>query len=145
MSVASTPWRDEAGFTLVETLVSLVVLTLALVVLVQIFGIGFRGLRLSESDTAALHLATSQLARAGTETPLRTGQQQGTTSGGLEWSVVIEPYVPRRADGEAKSDPVSQAGGLEAYWVTAEVRWQSSAFGAAQTLSLTTLKIRTAP
>jgi prepilin-type N-terminal cleavage/methylation domain-containing protein len=145
MSVVSTRWRDQAGFTLVETLVSLAVLTLALVALVQIFGIGFRGVRLSESDTAALHLATLQLARAGTETPLSAGQQQGTTSGGLEWSVVIEPYVPRGTEGEASSQPASRAGGLEAYWVTAEVRWQSSAFAAAQTLSLTTLKIRTPP
>src|SRR5262245_28183325 len=147
MSVVRTPWRDESGFTLVETLVSLVVLTLALVALVQIFGTGFRCIRSSESDTASLQLATSQLARAGTELPLRTGQQQGITRGGLEWSVVIEPYVPRRNDGDVKSGPVggASANGLEAYWVTAEVRWQSSAFGSAQGLSLTTLKIRTAP
>src|SRR5215510_12254673 len=101
MSVPSTPWPSERGFTLVETLVSLAILTLALVALMEIFGVGFRGVRMSGLDTAALHLATSQLARAGTETPLRAGQQQGTTSGGLEWSVVIEPYAPRHAEGEA--------------------------------------------
>ena len=140
MSVASTLRHDEAGFTLVETLVSLAMLTLALVALVQIFGLGFRGFRLSELEDAALNLATSQLARAGTETPLRAGQQQGTTLGGRDWSVVIEPHVPRHAEGEA-----APAGGLEAYWVAVEVRWQSSAFGAAQTLSLRTLKIRVPP
>ena len=140
MSVASMRRRGQAGFTLVETLVSLAILTLALVALLQIFGTGLRGVRSSRSDAAALQLATAQLARAGVETPLSAGQQQGTASGGLEWSVLIEPYVSRYADSEA-----ARAGGLEAYWVTAEVRWQSSESGAVQTVSLATLKIRTAP
>ncbi len=47
-------------------------------------------------------------------------------------------------EGEARRSR-SRTGGLDAYWVTAEVRWKSSAFAAAQTLSLTTLKIRTPP
>jgi hypothetical protein len=115
-------------------------LTLALVALMEIFGVGFRGVRMSQLDAAALHLATSQLVRAGTETPLQAGQQQGTTSGGLEWSVVIEFHAPRHAEGNAR-----HPGGLEAYWVTAEVRWQTSAFAAAQALSLKTLKIRVPP
>jgi len=141
MSVHSAPWREERGFTLVEALVSLAILTLALVALVQIFAVGFRGVRMSELDAAALQLATSQLARAGTETPLAAGRQQGTTSGGLEWNVAIEAYVPP----EQVGTEVRIARGLEAYWVIAEVRWQSSPFEAAQTLSLRTLKIKTVP
>jgi prepilin-type N-terminal cleavage/methylation domain-containing protein len=136
MSAPSTPCPGERGFTLVETLVSLAILTISLVALVEIFGVGFRGVRMSELDAAALHLATSQLARAGTEAPLQAGQQQGTTSGGLEWSVAVEPYVPRDAEGD-----VGRQGGLEAYWVTAEVRWQSSTLAAPQSMSLKTLKI----
>src|SRR5262245_41877494 len=137
MSAPSTQWPSERGFTLVETLVSLAILTLSLVVLIEIFGVGFRGVRMSELDTGALQLATFQLARAGTETPLQTGQQQGTTFDGLQWSVAIEPYLPRYAEGDARP-----RGGLEAYWVTAEVHWQSSTFAAPQTVSLKTLKIK---
>jgi type II secretory pathway pseudopilin PulG len=128
--------RRDTGFTLVETLVSLAMLTLGLVALLQIFGVGFRGVRSSELDTAALHLATSQLVRAGTETPLRAGQQQGTNSAGLEWTIVLEPYVPPRDEGGRRREA-----GLEAYWVTSEVRWKSSAFGAAQSLQLRTLRL----
>jgi hypothetical protein len=133
---ASIPPRSEAGFTLVEALVSLVILTLGLVALIEIFGNGFRGIRSSEWDVAALHVATSQLTRAGTETSLRRGQQQGTTPDGLEWTVTIEPYAPARAEPEPR-----RPAGLEAYWVTCEVRWRSSVFAAVQSLSLTTLKL----
>jgi prepilin-type N-terminal cleavage/methylation domain-containing protein len=136
MSAASPPERRDAGFTLAETLVSLVILTLGLVALIEIFGNGFRGVRASELDAAALHLATSQLTRAGAETPLRRGQQQGTTPDGLEWSVTIEPYTAPRSEQETRPTV-----GLEAYWVTSEVRWRSSVFAAAQSLSLTTLKL----
>jgi prepilin-type N-terminal cleavage/methylation domain-containing protein len=140
MSVPNTPRRNERGFTLVETLVSLAILTLALAALIEVFGVGFRGVRMSELDAAALSLATSQLTRAGSETPLEAGQQQGTTPGGLEWSVTIEPYAPRYAERD-----VRLSGGLEAYWVIAEVRWQASAFTGAQTLSLRTLKLKAPP
>jgi prepilin-type N-terminal cleavage/methylation domain-containing protein len=133
---AASPDRGDSGFTLVEALVSLVILTLGLVAVIEIFGNGFRGVRSSEWDAAALQLATSQLTRAGTETPLRRGQQQGATPQGFEWTVTIEPYGPDR-DEQAPRRPA----GVEAYWVTAEVRWRPSVFSAAQSLSLTTLKL----
>lgn len=135
MSAASIQPRGDGGFTLVETLVSLAMLTFGLVALVQIFGTGFRGIRASDLDADALHWATSQLARAGTEIPLRAGQHQGTNPAGLEWTIMIEPYVPPEAAGEGMRPP-----GLQAYWVISEVRWKSSAFAPAQNLQLRTLK-----
>jgi general secretion pathway protein I len=134
MSVASSPSRSEKGFTLVETLVSLAMLTLGLVALVQIFGNGFRGIRDSDLDANALQWATSQLARAGTETPLQAGQQQGTTPAGLEWTITIEPY---QAPAQREDMPT----GLQAYWVISEVRWKTSVFASAQSLQLRTLKV----
>jgi len=139
MSAASQQHGDS-GFTLVEALVSLVILTLGLVAVIDIFGNGFRGIRSSEWDAAALQLATSQLTRAGTETPLRRGQRQGTTPQGFEWTVTIAPYGPAR-DELAPQRPTAA---IEAYWVTAEVRWRPSVFAVAQSLSLTTMKL-TAP
>jgi prepilin-type N-terminal cleavage/methylation domain-containing protein len=135
MWAASIQPRDDAGFTLVETLVSLAMLTLGLVALVQIFGTGFRGLRESELDAVALQLAVSQLARTGTETPLKAGQQQGTSPTGVEWTVVVEPYVPPSESESARSTA------LQAFWVISEVRWKSSAFAAGQNLQLRTLKV----
>jgi prepilin-type N-terminal cleavage/methylation domain-containing protein len=137
MSIASVKRRHQRGFTLVETLVSLAILTLGLVALIQIFGTGFRGIRESDLDAAALHLATSQLARAGTETPLNAGRQQGTTPEGLEWTIALEPYIPPGPEAEA----AARKGGLEAYWITCTVRWKSSVFAPVQQLELRTLKV----
>jgi prepilin-type N-terminal cleavage/methylation domain-containing protein len=137
MSIASGKRRHQRGFTLVETLVSLAMLTLGLVALIQIFGTGFRGIRASDLDAAALHLASSQLARAGTETPLKAGQQQGTTPEGLEWTIALEPYIPPGPEAES----AARRGGLEAYWITSTVRWKSSLFAPVQQLELRTLKV----
>jgi prepilin-type N-terminal cleavage/methylation domain-containing protein len=135
-----TPRQCDAGFTLVETLVSLVIFTLALVALLDVFGIGFRGIRSIGLDGAALQLASTQLAQAGTVTPLKAGQQQGTTPDGLGWTVVIEPYVRPGKDPDIVDD-TPRRGEPDAYWVTAEIRWKASLFAAEQTLSLRTLKL----
>ena len=136
MSAASIQPRGDRGFTLVEALVSLAMLTLGLVALVQIFGNGFRGIRAGDLDADALQWATSQLARAGTETPLKAGQQQGTSPAGMDWTITVEPYVPPETQHEG-----TRPAGLQAYWVISEVRWKSSAFAAAQNLQLRTLKV----
>jgi type II secretory pathway pseudopilin PulG len=140
MSADSAQPRADGGFTLVETLVSLVMLTLCLAALIEVFGGGFRGIRSSEMDAAALHLARQQLALAGTELPLSPGQMQGTAAGGLQWSLTIEPYEPPRAGlmSAALSGP---APGLEAYWVVSEVRWDASALASPRSVSLTTLRL----
>lgn len=139
MSAASARRRKDAGFTLVETLVSLVMLTLSLAALIEIFGGGFRGIRSSELDAAALHLARQQLAVAGSELPLIPGQVQGTGENGLQWSVIVEPYrLPRTQLGAVVS---GDAPGLAAYWVVSEVRWRGSALSSPRSVSLTTLKL----
>lgn len=127
--------RDgERGFTLVEALVSLTMVTLVLVGLMQIFGTGFRSIRVTEFDTAAIELAASQLVRASSEIPLRAGEQRGSTPDGLAWSIVIEPRLREPAEGER-----------EAFWITSQVHWRSSAFLAAQSVSLRSLRIRGTP
>lgn len=128
--------RRDAGFALVETLVSLVILTLSLAALIEIFGGGFRGIRDSEVDAAALHLARQQLALAGAEAPLQAGERHGTAAQGLQWRVVVEPYEPPRfgAAGAATAEP-------DAYWVRSEVRWKPSAVARQRSVALTTLRL----
>lgn len=139
MLAGSARQGPDAGFTLVETLVSLVMLTITLAALIEVFGGGFRSMRATDLDSAALHLARQQLARAGSDLPLSPGQLQGSTSAGLAWSLTIERYQPPRARlGEAT--PVA-ASGLEAYWVQSQVGWNASSGASARSISLTTLKL----
>jgi type II secretory pathway component PulJ len=134
MSIPSPSSDGEQGFTLVEALVSLTMLTLVLVGLMQIFSLGFRSIRVSEFDAAAIDLAHSQLVRVSNATPLEAGEQRGSTSDGLAWSVVVEPRDSQKA-----------AGGPQAFWITSEVRWRSSAFVAAQSVSLRSLRVKGTP
>jgi type II secretory pathway pseudopilin PulG len=121
----------EGGFALVETLVALVILTLSLAALMEIFGGGFRGIRDAEVESAALHLARQQLALSGAEARLGEGERRGTARG-LEWRIVVEPYRPPRSAGAAATP--------EAYWVTSEVRWRPSAMTRQRSVTLTTLR-----
>lgn len=139
MSAASPNRCKDSGFTLVETLVALVMLTLGLAAVIQVFGGGFRGIRASELESAALHLAKQQLALTGAEIPLSPGQVQGTTANGLQWSVTVQPYRPPRA-GLGQIMP-GEVPGVAAYWVVSEVRWQRSALTSPRSVSLTTLKL----
>lgn len=140
MSSVKAQERKDRGFTLVETLVSLVILTLSLAALIEVFGGGFHGIRSSELDATALHLARQRLVLTGSELPLSPGRLQGTAENGLEWSVVVEPYRPPRS--RVGSAAVSKdAPGIRAYWVVSEVRWQASALLPPRSVSLTTLKL----
>lgn len=128
--------RGDSGFTLVETLVALVMLTMSIVAAVQIFGIGSLGIRSSDQEAIALHMARSHLVRAGAETLPIQGRYDGVAENGMQWTVAVEAYEPPRADGEAR--PMSRAG---AYWITSEVRWKPSAFAAPLALRLQTLRV----
>jgi general secretion pathway protein I len=121
----------EGGFALVETLVALVILTLSLAALIEIFGGGFRGIRDAEVESAALHLARQQLELAGAEARLGEGERRGMAQG-LEWRIVVEPYRPPRS--------AAAAGAPEAYWMTSEVRWRPSAMARQRSVTLTTLR-----
>jgi len=136
MSRGSVSERPDSGFALVETIVSLVILTMSLAVLIEIFGGGFRGIRDSEADAAALHLARQQLALAAARRPLEEGEQTGATAEGLQWRVVVEPYQPPRF-----ASPSTTATAPDAYWLTSEVRWKPSAIARQRSVSLVTLRL----
>jgi general secretion pathway protein I len=80
---------DEAGFTLLEVMVALVIAALASIMLYQS---GFSGA--AESLTAAHYQeavvrAQSRLASIGVLTALRPAQQSGDDGGGFHWRLTI--------------------------------------------------------
>lgn len=130
--------REDGGFTLVETLVALVIMIAAATMLYRGLSSGLRVSDAADGADAALLIAQQRLAAAGIETPLRAGRQEGA-EGNVLWQVKLRPYIAAEETGEA-----AQAARLQAFWVTATVTWRDRRAARPRSLQLTTLKLRRA-
>ena len=124
---------DEDGFTLVETLVALVVMIAAATMLYRGLSAGLRVSNAADGADTALLIAQQRLAAAGVETPLRAGRQEGA-EGNVHWQVDLRPYIA--------AEETTQAARLQAFWATATVTWRDRRAARSRSLQLTTLKLR---
>ncbi|HXC56389.1 MAG TPA: prepilin-type N-terminal cleavage/methylation domain-containing protein [Rhizomicrobium sp.] len=120
--------RREQGFTLVELLVSLAILSIALAVLFGAISTSLDRTRKSRDEALAASLVQSLLVRAGNDRPLAPGETSGVYSNGFRWHLSVRPY------GNADD---AKAWHLSAYLVRATVAWP----GQAQGRTLTTLRL----
>jgi general secretion pathway protein I len=91
------PMRDVApgldeGFTLVETIVALAILSISLTLVLRTLSGGFHYQQQAGALAEATLLAQSLMARVGSDLALRPGVEEGVLSNGLAWRVQIEPY-----------------------------------------------------
>lgn len=126
--------RTDAGFTLMEVIVALVVFTGIVVALERGSALGWRAIRLAEMDKEALALARAKLAAAGVETPLNDALDEAGDEGRFHWHVVASPY-----------DASSQPQRLAAFWVSAAVSWRDRPVGPPREIELRTLKLTVVP
>ena len=105
----------ERGFTLVELLVSLAILSIALGVLFGAISDSLDRVRKGRDETLATSLTQSLLARTGTERPLDIGETAGIYSNGTRWRLVIRPYG---------NEDDAKARRITAYLVRATVIWR---------------------
>lgn len=124
----------EDGFTLVETLMALILVTGVLIALGQTMSGGWRGIAAAEREKLAMAVARNVLAEAGTAVPLEPGVREGIAPQGLAYTLRVTPHAPNGASQRPK-------GGLDGYWVTVEVRLPSAASGRERTVVLTTFKL----
>lgn len=122
----------QQGFVLIEAVV-------ALVILVAVLAIFYRGWSAATASTAradlaadALALARQRLETAGIETPLRRAAGSGT-AGRFDWSVTVAPHRP--AEGALQ----------RAWFVRVEVSWRESRGAPARTIALSTIKLERPP
>ena len=118
---------------------ALVILTVALGALLQLFQTGMRSGGAAETRVYATLLAQSRLAALGIEAPLEPGEIGGEIDDRFRWSARIQPY--HDAETSAADDEPAVASVLP-YEVTVTVSWGAEAgIGVARSVSLTSLKL----
>jgi general secretion pathway protein I len=122
--------NERSGFTLIEVIAALAILSLSLSALFATLSDGFYHQGRARALAAANSLAQSLLARLGTEIPLQEGNISGVSDAGLPWVVEISAYGTP-GDREAWS--------VAPYHISVSVFQDAAATEAA--LTLTTLRL----
>lgn len=120
----------EAGFTLMEALVAVVILATFAVALQTGVASDLRAVKTADTEVLAVALARLKLM-----THSANGETSGQ-DGNLTWRLTITPF----------GDPVRTANGeLQALWEEVEVRWRDTRTQRPGSLSLKRLKLRNRP
>ena len=119
----------QSGFTLFEVLVALIVLAVAFVATIQLFGGGLRLARASGDHVAATLLASAKLSEV-PDDALEEGEEEGT-EGEYRWTrrIKLDRTLSPVQPAEVEADTVRLAR------VTVEVRW-----GASRRIEMATLR-----
>lgn len=121
--------RSERGFTLIEVLVALTILSISLAVLLEVFTQGLDRARETRNEAAARVLAQSLLAQAGSAANLALGDSAGR-SNDLLWHLRIEPYGTKDERASWHENPAQ---------IRAIVSWRGS--GGIRSITLSTLRL----
>jgi general secretion pathway protein I len=118
----------EAGFTLLEVLVSFVIAGVMLAVLFQMFSRGLSSFGQADGYARAVLLAQSRLESLGVAEPLVAGTTSGSFDRSYAWRLAVEP-----ADAAAPGAVVTP------FNVRVTVAWREG--GAERTVSLASLRL----
>ena len=124
-------WRGNQGFTLIEVLVALLILsgTLGLLLASLSTGLGRSGDTLTRQRIVSE--MTSHLERIGTDLPVVAGESGGVYPSGSRWRLRIEPYLD--------APMYDSAARARLFQVTLWADWPSPLGG--EQKSVTTLKL----
>lgn len=121
---------SEEGFTLVEVILAIAILSVGLSTLLPMMSHSLRQVALAERMGEAGSLAQSLIAEVGPELPIREGQNGGEFPGGYRWRLTIHQY------GDATE---REAWPVAAYTISAEIMWDDGTDP--RSYSLTTLRL----
>jgi general secretion pathway protein I len=97
--------NHDAGFTLVEALVALVLLALAAGAFYQGIELGARGARIAQRDSAAVAVAQNRLEEAVAIGQRADAPRSGETDDGIAWQTTFTPHAAPPPNGA--QDPLS--------------------------------------
>lgn len=137
------PRRDRArGFTLMEVVVTLAVLSISLTALYQVFSSVARGTRVSADYYRALEVAETQMARLSAQLTDYAGAS-GTEEGGFRWRAQARPYNAPLESPLANDSLLSATeAGIQPYLLTVHVTWGEAR---KRDLELSTIRLGGAP
>jgi type II secretory pathway pseudopilin PulG len=124
---------SESGFTLLETLLALIIFVACYLLVHHSVALGWRGVQAAQSETGAAHLGQALLAEASIDGALTDGTRSGTTEDGYRWSFSAIAYDA--------GDESSAAARIAAYRITVEVGWKDSATRRWRQFRLDTVKL----
>lgn len=84
--------RDD-GFTLLDVLVSLIVISVAAAIVSSQLSDGRVAARATRQSTDALYAARSVISEIGIAKPLQAGRWEGREPDGISWEIAIDPYL----------------------------------------------------
>jgi general secretion pathway protein I len=122
--------RGDEGFTLVEVIVAIAILSVGLGVCLSMISSGVRQIAQAEKMAEAGSLVQSLLAEVGAAVPIQQGESAGQFPGGFNWQLTMNRYGDA---GEREAWPVG------AYVISAEVTWDEGTQKRAY--ALTTLRL----
>lgn len=108
--------RDDAGFTLLETLVALAIAAMAIGVFIKEAGVSLRSVAMAGRYEEAVSRAKSHLAAVRSDTTLVVGDFSGDDGDGYRWRVRVAPVATSKpAEGGAS--------GVTLYTIDVTISW----------------------
>lgn len=124
--------KDKSGFTLIEIVVALFVLSISSAVIFEGFSVGFRNARTADDFAQAVLIAQSKLAPTGVAEPLSAGVTSGEELDKYSWTVTVDEIGLVTEDAATPSS-------LRPFSVAVDVVWSDGR--TERTVSLSTLRL----
>lgn len=125
---------NNRGFTLIEIVVALLVLSIASAVIFEGFSVGFRNARTADDFAQAVLIAQSKLAPTGVADPLTEGVTSGEELDKYSWTVTVDAVAAAAPEEDTPET-------LQPFFVAVDVIWSDG--GTERTVSLSTLRLAT--
>lgn len=90
--MSKSPENGRSGFTLVEVLVALTILSISLAAILRVLAVTLDRTRESQAGTIAISLAQTLVAQAGSSIRPRLGESTGEFPGGFRWRLEVQTY-----------------------------------------------------